>query len=324
MDIVLITDNNYVIPTYITIFSAAINYKGNDELIAHICGVDLNADSISTFNELRDECNIVIHNISLDSFEDKLKKIKQHTHVTPAALIKFELPNMLVDLSKVLYMDGDIVVKKDISELNDIDISNYELAAVHDFWKTIDDFNSKGKIDYDCFYFNSGLMLMNLNMLRTNGITKQLWSEKLLQSKLKNKSTLMDQNVFNSICGNKTLKLSIKYNFNVAFSDYTDIKLINEIYNTKYKTIDELVEDGVVMHYVGKHDKPWVYSNSKCRNIWMKYFVESGLDGALISNKKYKKDLNYYILRTRRHIKQKGLINTGLYLIRKKRNSKNV
>ena len=47
-------------------------------------------------------------------------------------LLKFDLPNLLKRYQKVLYLDGDILVKGDLFELYDTDISSVMCAAAYD------------------------------------------------------------------------------------------------------------------------------------------------------------------------------------------------
>lgn len=322
MDLVLITDNNYVVSTYVTIFSAATHFSGKDILKVHVCGVGLNDESVALLNRLEGICKIIIHTIKMEDFNDRLKHINQQTHVTTTALIKFELPNILKNISKVLYIDGDIIIKKNIATLFETDISNYLLAATHDFWKTIDEYNHKGKSSFAEFYFNSGVMLINLDAFREKDIPNKLWDEKIKQSSLK-KSSLMDQNVLNAVCKDNVLKLPIKYNCNVAFSDFPNVDLINSVFSTKYNSTADLIEDAVILHYVGKHDKPWKYTNAKCRDVWISYFSQSELDKRYLSDELFVKDKRYYKHRILFFIKKYGFFGTIKYLINKKRNKKN-
>lgn len=48
------------------------------------------------------------------------------------AFIKFEIGNILKDIDKVLYIDGDTLILKDLYNLYNIDISNVYCACVKD------------------------------------------------------------------------------------------------------------------------------------------------------------------------------------------------
>ena len=79
------------------------------------------------------------------------------THYTPYIFVRLfsdvieELPD------KILYIDTDIICYKDIKELFDIDISQYELAVATD---------CIGRKAINKKYMNSGVILMNLKRIR--------------------------------------------------------------------------------------------------------------------------------------------------------------
>ena len=55
----------------------------------------------------------------------------RHIHLwSPAIVFKFYFPTVLADISKVIFFDLDIVVKKDIRLLWDIDMTDYSVAGV--------------------------------------------------------------------------------------------------------------------------------------------------------------------------------------------------
>lgn len=62
---------------------------------------------------------------------------------------------------KVLYLDADTVIAGDLGELWDTDVSKKEFAAVLDYY---------GKIFMGVGYFNSGVLLLNLDMIRKTGL----------------------------------------------------------------------------------------------------------------------------------------------------------
>ena len=69
------------------------------------------------------------------------------------------LADILTDVDKVLYLDLDVFFEKDISELWNIDISNYAIAGAVDVnYKE----HNAPYIDNPNAYINSGVLLMNL------------------------------------------------------------------------------------------------------------------------------------------------------------------
>ena len=98
---------------------------------------------------------------------------------------------------KLIYLDTDILVPGDISRLFNIDISNYELAAVRDH---------NGQWFIGANYFNSGVLLMNMKKIKE---TKLL--EKVKDMCLTKKMAFPDQTALNKLA-TSVLYLPRKFN----------------------------------------------------------------------------------------------------------------
>ena len=216
-DIAFICDDNYCLPTAVCIQSIVDNYLSRDILNIHVCTFGLNQQNNKRINCLGSEnVKVIINVFNEKCLESQLKTILQKSHVTPTALIKFELPNYFSDLDTILYMDSDIVVKSDFLELLQLKIDNYYLAASSEFFEYLRMIqNSLRRKPSDLFYFNSGVMLLNLRKMREDHISDMLWDYKLNKTKTK----LMDQESLNAICSSNTLHLPIKWNFNPIFNN---------------------------------------------------------------------------------------------------------
>jgi lipopolysaccharide biosynthesis glycosyltransferase len=133
------------------------------------------------------------------------------------------------DCHKALYMDCDVVVKGDIGELFAIDLGDKTVAAVadqpQDFWvprlkKMCGELGMlsdvameqyRGLSDEALFrYFNSGVMLINLDRWRARDIERQLFE---FIRKNPDKLWVADQDPLNIILFRDWQELPVKYNF---------------------------------------------------------------------------------------------------------------
>lgn len=267
---VLICDDNYALPTIVTIKSIVDKADKKQSYCVHVCCVDLKKENIEMIESLGGLNSIVcVDRIPPSYLERATKSISQKTHVSISALIKFELPNIYADIDKILYLDSDIIVKSNLVELFSIDLKDNYLAASFELWKYINTFYyCFGKVDGIDFFFNSGVMLMNLKKMREDGISEQLWFYKLNSAKTK----LMDQESFNAVCKEKVLPLSIIYNCNPIFIHEKYMNCVNKVYGCNYTKPSDLMDDVKIIHYVGKSDKPWIYINGRCQRLWMSYY----------------------------------------------------
>ena len=283
INIALICDDAYVLPTMVVIQSIATSFESNEKMVdIHVCSPSLQTINIEKLKSLEKErLKINVHIIGDAIFKNF--PIASKTHVSKAALIKFELPNLFSDIDYMLYLDSDIIVKKDFFKIFDIDIKDYYLAASFELWKYLERLRFRpSELKQNPFYFNSGVMFFNLKKMREDSISKKLWDYKLNHSKTK----LMDQESFNAVCKSKVRPLSIKWNFNPFFFTHNYLPLINKIYSENYENVDELIEDVKIIHYVGKADKPWIYKKAQLRCFWDDNYKEINI-GTQLSLKDY-------------------------------------
>lgn len=268
MDIVLICDDGYIVPTMVTLFSIIQTKKATSKIRANII--------VKTSDKLKYE---LIKKIEQDDFTiniiysdeaqiDNLNVSPRETFcvATTSALLKFFIPDFCKDCEKVIYLDGDILVRKDLAELYKTDVSNAYGAAVIDSGKLY----SKRQIVLDTEnYFNSGVMVLNIPKMRT--VVNELVKEKQHQQD----KSLMDQDVFNNVIGKNMIMLPIKFNFlytNLARrNDKNIIKNLNVLYNTNYLNLREIYYDSYVLHFSSK-DKPWLTTDAPMARKWYECF----------------------------------------------------
>lgn len=181
----------------------------------------------------------------------KLKDFPQSTHLNYAAYYNLNAANILPDtIHKIIYMDGDMVVNGDISSLWQLDLSDYACAMVEDC--SMYDSSIYQRLGYlsKYGYYNNGVTVYNLDYLR-----KINFSEKALKFIEENpeKAIWMDQDAINVILAEKTLRLSLQYNFQTLFL----LKYHWQHYmDDLKKQVLEASQSPIVIHYAGRV-KPW-------------------------------------------------------------------
>lgn len=110
----------------------------------------------------------------------------------------------LVDEDKILYLDIDTIVVRDISNLWKYNIDDYYVAGVKDFG-----IEKRGNIDELGItrYINSGVLLFNLKKVREDKIIDK-WFSFINENRL----IFPDQDALNVVCHEKILYLSCIYN----------------------------------------------------------------------------------------------------------------
>lgn len=127
--------------------------------------------------------------IDLSNYKDMFaSSANAHTKYSVYSMMRL-LADKLNLPDKILYLDTDVVAYNDISQLWDMDIEDFELAIVKDYY---------GKVFLGPKYFNSGVMLINLKKVKETKLF-----EKAMQMCMDKKMLLPDQSALNKFAKHK-------------------------------------------------------------------------------------------------------------------------
>lgn len=249
INIVFITNNEYVYPTVVAINSVVRNALNPSDLRIFVLGDRLSASNIKLLKHI---CGAQLTIIPSEHLIAKYSSINTERHVSPSALLKFFIPQIFGDLDRILYLDGDIVVQGDLTELYDTDIKDVYGAVIKDTLCALDrKYMDEVQIHND-LYFNSGVMLLNLAKMRSDNIT-----EKMLDYRLGVKQHFMDQDAFNAVIGHNVKYVSYKYNFlNYYLTVMSPDELAAFFGEDLPQNPIDLYRSCTILH-LGGREKPW-------------------------------------------------------------------
>jgi len=171
--------------------------------------------------------------------------VSEYNHLTIAAVYRLVIPYVFSEYSKIIYLDSDIVIEDDIANIFDIDLKENLLGAVMGFCKEDENdflYNHVTKtlgIERKEF-FNSGILVMNLDAFRKNKISEKCFS--LLETR--DDLYFLDQCALNICCNKKVVFLPRKWNYEWLYI------LTDRI------TENDMEENPSIIHYASM-DKPW-------------------------------------------------------------------
>ena len=135
-------------------------------------------------------------------FNEELPLKNMETRFTPYCMLRLyvdKIPNMP---DKILYLDTDVICRKDCREFYNQDISNYELVGVLDHYGKWFFRNNIFKLDY----INSGVLLLNLAKIKETKLFQKC------REKCRDEEIFMpDQSAINKLATRKGIQ-SRKYN----------------------------------------------------------------------------------------------------------------
>ena len=168
------------------------------------------------------------------------------------------------DLHKVIYLDCDMVVCKNLTPLWNTDLDGYAIGAVTDYHNDNMEVYTRLKYDPKYGYINTGMLLINMDYWRTNNVID------LFKDYIKNnpdKLVFADQDVLNPLFYDKKKILPICYNLSTAFLFKPQLLSISSRFLPE---IEEAFNNPTIIHYTT--DRPWFKNCSNpMLHYWEKY-----------------------------------------------------
>lgn len=261
--IAMALDDGYTYPTMVAMTSILENAsKGTkyDFYIMHPGEFnDENKVKLKSIGrKYRNKCNI-----NLIDMEDKYKNANDKGHITTPCYYRLSLSEVVPNLDKIIWLDGDTLAYKDLKEMYDIDMEGYYYKGVLDEnVSAVDNFTTEND---HCIC--SGVMLVNLKELRKDNMV-----EKFADFIEKNNERLIqhDQTTINAVCYKKIGILPLKYGI-LNYSMET-LKENAKAFRCKNKytetEIEEAYENTCVLHCVCK---PWKNAGVRGSKSWWDY-----------------------------------------------------
>ena len=287
--IAMATDNNYVYPTIVAMTSMLENKKESTYLDFHIMisgqVSEENRNRMSKLQELYGNCSVTLVDMK-NAFDSTYIT---SSYITKATYYRLLLPSILNQYDKILYLDGDIIVRKDLWEMYSIDLQDNYIGAVKDFgqivwtlqpWAT--DYAQRLGVREADQFINAGILIMNLNKMREDNLEKAF--DEYIPTLETRRLILNDQDVLNATCYDKIKFISPEYNamqhFNPSFNYDTMPTLVDCYDMQEYK---KACSDPTIIHYTSG-DKPWKGNQGRFYNEWDKYrkIAESKIYGTQI------------------------------------------
>lgn len=179
-------------------------------------------------------------------------------HINFMTFARYFIPSFVSE-DIVLYLDCDLVVTRDLTDLFSIDLTNRPLAAAKVIYGLED-------------RFNAGVLLINNAYWKENTIQQELIE---ITEREHGNLPEADQTVLNIVMGENYVLLDDTYNFQIGYDQVADNRGQYFIFELPLTPLPAII------HYLSA-DKPWnTYSVGRLREVWWKY---NQLEWAQINN----------------------------------------
>lgn len=272
VNIALITDSRYTPPTMVAMSSAIKNKCLNTTYNFYVIAENITMQDEASLKRLKNLAPETVNITVIPRAEPELPFENMRRFLQyKVGMHKIYLSEILSDLDKVVYMDGDTLTLKDLRSLYNINIANEYAAVAKDgiYYRFPKEMAEMG-LDKRGFYFNSGVMLHNLKLQRQDKMVG-----KLVDYIKTHDDFFGDQDVLNVVYGDKLKLMSYRYNCISTFFEEDDLNFLSLYFGEKLPedTVD-IYKNATVIHYAG--DKPWRdnYRQQYLKDLWFRYYEQ--------------------------------------------------
>lgn len=281
--IVFTCDDLYAMPLCVALTSL----KKNKEL-GSVYNIYIVYDNLKNYSK-QQICKLEEYDFQIEflknDFGDKLNSInskailEKEIAANKVAMTKFFMSDIFKNIDKVLYLDCDILILKDLKNFYEQNIENYYAAVIPELDIGEFDYMKRLGINHR-HYFNSGVMLLNLKKMREDNISSQL-----VDYRINGLNYYMDQDAFNVVFKDNVIYLG--YEYNCLCKHYEQLlseeKMLKK--NGRYADI-------YILHFAFKF-KPWIYMMPNVSDVFLEYYQISPYKDIYLYLAPYEMDHNY-------------------------------
>ncbi len=248
MNILVTFDENYAAPFKTMLKSLAINNTSEDLVVYLLYSeADIKLDTLEDLIRYCASYGVIFKPCIIDN--EIFAKYKVNKHYSSAMYYRLLATEFLPgDVDRIIYLDPDILVINSLSPLWKLKLPENKFFAAASHTETLGDNINMIRLNTETEYFNTGVLLMDLEKIRTNITFAKLVRE--IQD-VDNFLILPDQDIFNVLFSDNTYSIPDEvWNYDARY--YSKYLLQS---NREYD-LDWVMKNTAILHFCGKK-KPW-------------------------------------------------------------------
>lgn len=254
ISIAFATDDNYAQHTAVAMASIMNNTNKNNTVTFYILQEDLSTmhKNMLTDTAIMNNCNIEF----LQIMDPSMDELFVSAQLSKAAYYRLEMVKLLPDIvKKIIYLDCDLLVFKDIETLWSIDMENKPLAAVADLGIMASSKDAKKKeqslgIKVGEPYFNSGMLIVDVEKWREAN-----YADLVKEAAISHDYQHHDQDALNGVFYGNWKAVPMCWNVIPPVWNL----FLKILVRSEYRRMAiEARRDIAILHYAGGY-KPWEY-----------------------------------------------------------------
>ena len=250
----LFATNNAYVPHVATTLCSIFENNNDMSFVVHVMATDISEENSRKLQQFVDgyRHSIEIKVINPDDLEIDLS-VCGKWGIFPS--LKLYAADLYPDVDRMLYVDADMICLGSFKEIDNLDMTNWYVAASPDEEGSLKHKARLG-MPIDSFYGCAGLMYFNLAAWRSNNVREACFA---YFNNPDNKDIIQwgEQDVINKVCIGHIYPLHLKFNM---FSHYW-LHHGQDIPKKYYEQWLESKEHPIIIHYIDTV-KPWFKDNT--------------------------------------------------------------
>jgi lipopolysaccharide biosynthesis glycosyltransferase len=185
--------------------------------------------------------------------DDRIAGLPEMDFVTAAMWYRIFLPELLPGVDRILYLDVDTIAMDSLEPLWEVDVAQSHVAAVTNVFYMRSHAERPVQLGIEpSDYFNSGVVMMNLDLMRRDSSTEALFEYATAHA---GELAWPDQDVLNVVLGGDRVPLHPRWN---CMSSILLFPWAAEVFGAD--TVEEARRHPGIRHFEGPTiNKPWHY-----------------------------------------------------------------
>ena len=236
---------------------------------------DVSPASMITLTRQAKADNIGVGFLDVDAALGDIE-LPHHGHFRAETYYRLLAPSLLPNVDKAIYLDSDLIVDADVSELFDTDVTGYPLAATRDadtigqicgYDATVGPYlRDELGMDDPMDYFQAGVLVMNLAWLRAH-----VTPEELLGVSTERMWRWLDQDVLNKVVNGRYVRVPMRWNYLMDWQHLRRTHIVACAPADVRAQYDAVAADPAIVHFAGPDNRPWLYMDADRADLFWRY-----------------------------------------------------
>ncbi len=266
VNLVYMADSKYIPYVMVSLHSAILNKNASTAYHVHVIAKDISPAQKQQLQSMQQD-TVKIHIVPAKELD------LDYAHLGRFASFKISLQKLFIaeylpDVGKALYLDADTLVQEDLYKVYQTGLRDKYAAAVKDgLMYQAPEHIAELNLKNPQFYFNSGVMLLNLDNIRKDNIIRRA----VIYFNTHNE-VFGDQDILNSVFGKKVVPMSYRYNCNSTFFEEKSAAFLSAFWQEEVPENSETVyQNAAILHFAGH--KPWtpMFTHPYLKPLWWRY-----------------------------------------------------